>query len=77
MGLGSGIRDPGSGKNLFRIPDPGVKKAPIPDPGSATLIIGSDGDPGCLFRIPDPNFFHPGSEFFPPRIRNFSIPDPR
>jgi hypothetical protein len=22
MGLGSGIRDPGSGKNLFRIPDP-------------------------------------------------------
>jgi hypothetical protein len=36
MGLGSGIRDPGSGKNLFRIPDPGVKKAP--DPGSATLL---------------------------------------
>ena len=24
--------DPGSGKNLFRIPDPGVKKAPDPDP---------------------------------------------
>ncbi len=45
MGLGSGIRDPGSGKNLFRIPDPGVQKAPdpgswIPDPGSgsATLV---------------------------------------
>ncbi len=35
MGLGSGIRDLGSGKNLFRIPDPGVKKAP--DPGSGTL----------------------------------------
>jgi hypothetical protein len=32
MGLGSGIRDPGYGKNLFRIPDPGVKKAPDPDP---------------------------------------------
>ncbi len=32
MGLGSGIRDPGSEKNLFRIPDPGVKKAP--DTGS-------------------------------------------
>jgi hypothetical protein len=31
MGLGSGIRDPGSGKNLFRIPDPGVKKAPDPE----------------------------------------------
>jgi hypothetical protein len=27
--------DPGSGKNLFRIPKPGVKKAP--DPGTATL----------------------------------------
>jgi hypothetical protein len=26
------VLDPGSGKNLFRIPDPGVKKAP--DPGS-------------------------------------------
>jgi hypothetical protein len=34
--------DPGSGKNLFRIPDPGVKKAP--DPGSATLI-GNIGIP--------------------------------
>jgi hypothetical protein len=32
MVLGSGIRDPGSGKNRFRIPDPGVKKAQ--DPGS-------------------------------------------
>jgi hypothetical protein len=33
----SKIQDPGSGKILFRIPDPGVKKAPdpgflIPDP---------------------------------------------
>jgi hypothetical protein len=33
----SRIRDPGSGKNLFRIPDPGVKKAPDPGSGSATL----------------------------------------
>jgi hypothetical protein len=31
------ILDPGSGKNLFRIPDPGVKKAPDPGSGSATL----------------------------------------
>jgi hypothetical protein len=31
------IWDPGSGKNLFRIPDPGVKKAPDPGSGSATL----------------------------------------
>jgi hypothetical protein len=35
----SGIRDPGSGKNLFRIPDPGVKKAPIPDPGSGSATL--------------------------------------
>jgi hypothetical protein len=37
---GFGIRDPGSGirKNLCRIPDPGVKKAPDPGSGSAALI---------------------------------------
>ncbi len=34
-GVGIQNRDPGSRKNLFRIPDPGVKKAPYP--GSATL----------------------------------------
>jgi hypothetical protein len=28
-------------------------------------------DPGCLSRIPDPTFFHPGSELSPSRI-----PDP-
>ncbi len=33
---GSRIQNPGSGKNLFRIPDPGVKKAP--DPGSRIRI---------------------------------------
>ncbi len=37
MVLGSGIRDPGSGKNLFRIPDSGVKKAP--DPGSGFPVV--------------------------------------
>jgi hypothetical protein len=31
------VWDPGSGKNPFRIPDPGVKKAPDPGSGSATL----------------------------------------
>ncbi len=31
------VWDPGSGKNLFRIPDPGVKKAPDPGYGAATL----------------------------------------
>ncbi len=34
---GSEIRDPE--KNLFRIPDPGVKKAPGPGSGSATLAV--------------------------------------
>ena len=45
MGLGSGIRDPRSGiqdpektYSGSRIPDPGVKKAPDPGSGSATLI---------------------------------------
>jgi hypothetical protein len=32
------VWDPGSGKNLFRIPDLGVKKAPDPGSGSATLV---------------------------------------
>jgi hypothetical protein len=31
------VWDPGSGK-FFRIPDPGVKKAPDPGSGSATLV---------------------------------------
>jgi hypothetical protein len=34
------VWDPGSGKNLFRIPDPGVKKAP--DPGSRIRIRNTD-----------------------------------
>ncbi len=34
MCLGSGIR-----KNLFRIPDPRVKKAPDPGSGSVTLLV--------------------------------------
>ncbi len=33
------VWDPGSGKNLFRIPNPGVKKAPDPGSGSATLLV--------------------------------------
>jgi hypothetical protein len=50
---GSGIRDPGSGTNLFQIRDPvpGVKKAPDPRSwsGSATL-----GDPWHFGADPDP-----------------------
>jgi hypothetical protein len=34
-------------------------------------LQSSVADPGCLSRIPDPTFFHPGS-----RIRTVSIPDP-
>jgi hypothetical protein len=37
--MGFWIRDPGSGKNLFWIPDPVVKKAPDPGSGSATLLF--------------------------------------
>jgi hypothetical protein len=33
-----GIRDPGSGINLFQIPDPGVKKAPDSGSGSVSLL---------------------------------------
>ncbi len=38
---GSEIRDPGSGKNILRIPDSRSKRHQIPDPrsGSATLIV--------------------------------------
>ncbi len=36
----------------------------------------SVADPSCLSRIPDPNFYHHGSEFIPSWIRIFSIPDP-
>jgi hypothetical protein len=47
----------------------------------AQVVSFSVADPGCLsriqvFSIPDPNFFHPGSDFFPSRIRIFPIPDP-
>jgi hypothetical protein len=44
MTVGSGIRNSGSGINLFRIPDPGVKKAPDPGHESATLF-------SCIFFL--------------------------
>jgi hypothetical protein len=50
MGLGCGIRDPGSGKTLFRIPDPGVKRHRIPDldpqQESELQLVISDQAPG-------------------------------
>jgi hypothetical protein len=42
MGLGHGIRNPGSGKNLFRIPDPGPGVKMAPDPGSRIRIRNTD-----------------------------------
>jgi hypothetical protein len=43
MGLGSWIRDPEK-----PIPDPGVKKAPDPGSGSATLVRGTAPDPSTI-----------------------------
>jgi hypothetical protein len=40
-------------------------------PGEKNVIMVSEADPGCLSRIPDPTFYHPGSELSPSRI-----PDP-
>jgi hypothetical protein len=34
------------------------------------MATNSIADPGCSSRIPDPDFFHPGSEFFSSRARN-------
>ncbi len=45
----------GSGKILFRIPNPGVKKAPNPGSGSATLESGletiRDGNDFCMANV--------------------------
>jgi hypothetical protein len=73
MVLGSRIRDPGSGKNLFRIPFPGVKKAPIPDPDPQhwcyhwfNADLDTDPDPAFfLIADPDPGY---GSRVWWPNI---------
>jgi hypothetical protein len=61
------VWDPGSEKNLFRIPDPGVKKAP--DPGSATLcrtlIAASECFHDChLYRVTFASMKHSAQVFF-------------
>jgi hypothetical protein len=68
---GSEIQDPD--KNLFRIPDPGVKKAP--DPGSATL---SKSDI-FLRTSPEgtPVWHMPQGPGFMPRKRYFFLPVPK
>ncbi len=58
MGLGSRIRDPGSGKNLFQIPDLRVKKAL--DPGSATLANTVSSGRGHALSLSPPGI-EPGS----------------
>jgi hypothetical protein len=45
-------------------------------PGRSGFQEISVAEPGCLSRITDTNIYHPGSEFFPSRIRSFSILDP-
>jgi hypothetical protein len=44
----------GSGKKLFRIPDPVEKKAPVPGIGSALLIFGMCKNERTLVRMPQP-----------------------
>jgi hypothetical protein len=54
-GLGAGIRYPGSGKILFRIPDTGVKKALDPGSGSTRLwnrvLFHSIATDWCLISL--------------------------
>jgi hypothetical protein len=48
------VWDPGSGENIFWIPDPGVTKAPDPD---SQHCIDADLDPAFHFDAdPDPTF---------------------
>jgi hypothetical protein len=44
IGLGSGIRDPGSGMNKYSDPGSGIKH-----PGSATLAVVLHEENGCRF----------------------------
>jgi hypothetical protein len=53
MGLGSGIRDPGSGKILFRIRVQGSKRHRIPDPDPQhwyQLIAKKVGKSSCEMK---------------------------
>ncbi len=68
VGLGSGIRDPGSGKNLFRIP--GSKRHRIPDPG----VIKSP-DPGTLKKCDKKNDRNPDA-FGNPAFQSLLKQDP-
>jgi len=67
MSLGSGIRDPGSGINLFRTPGSKGTQSRIPDPKPVSFVsvfgsgirdpgsgMGKHQDPGSGINIPDP-----------------------
>jgi hypothetical protein len=54
MGLGSGIRDPGSGINLYQIPDPGIGVNKAPDPGTVSAILQNVDQMGEKRRLPCP-----------------------
>jgi hypothetical protein len=45
----------------------------ISQPGVINCVsLSSVVDPGCLSRIPDPNFFHPGSRIRIKELKNFN-----
>jgi hypothetical protein len=44
------------------------------DQGKSCVPVGSVADQGCLSRIPDPNFFHPGSRIC---IKEFKYFNPK
>ncbi len=54
MHLGSGIRDPGSGKNLFRIPGSKRHRIPDPDPQHWYSVVSHTSGiniPWCIWRL--------------------------
>ncbi len=64
------VWDPGSGKNLF--PDPGVKKAPDPGSGSATLLVSIKyKNPYWTHLFIENKYFIRGSECFYLKIYTF------
>jgi hypothetical protein len=71
------VADPDPGSGAFLIPGSGMGRKSASGSGMKNpdhifkSLETSVADPGCLSRIPDPTFFHPGS-----RIRTVSIPDP-
>jgi hypothetical protein len=71
---GFGIRDPGSGKNLFRIPDPGSKKEPDLGFVSATLTAQIKENLTLIdVTIPKKSAICFYSDFFKFRLHNTAL----